>query len=97
VRLSFSSRFARLSLIAFSALLLLTVSGWLVTQSASAQACAGWPLCRPTGVGGWVNLMHRAASGLTAGILLVLLHQAGPGSATIELCATAGCGCPVPG
>jgi protoheme IX farnesyltransferase len=58
------------------ALLLLTVSGWLVTNYAAAQACAGWPLCAPAGAGGWVNLLHRVASAMAAGILLILVQQA---------------------
>jgi protoheme IX farnesyltransferase len=76
LRFTFSSRFARLSLVALLALFLLTVSGWLVTTSASAQACAGWPLCAPEGAGGWVNLLHRAAGGLTAVVVLILLQHA---------------------
>jgi protoheme IX farnesyltransferase len=76
LRLSLASHFARLTLIGFLALFLLTLSGWLVTASASALACPGWPLCPPAGAGAWINLLHRTASALTATIMFVLLRHA---------------------
>jgi protoheme IX farnesyltransferase len=76
MRFTLSSRFTRLVLVALISLFLLTLSGWLVTLSGSAQACSGWPLCVPTSAQGWVNLLHRAAGAMTAVTVLTLLQQA---------------------
>jgi len=76
MRFSLSSRFARLVLVALVSLFLLTISGWLVSASGSAQACAGWPFCAPLGAQGWVNLLHRVAGAITALTILALLQRA---------------------
>jgi protoheme IX farnesyltransferase len=73
---SLASSFARLSLLAFAALILLTISGWLVRASGSARACLGWPLCAPAGSQGWVSLLHRGAGALAAVSMLIVLRYA---------------------
>jgi protoheme IX farnesyltransferase len=76
MNLSLASRISRLALLALAALLLLTVSGWLVSSRGAATACPGWPLCAPFSDQAWVNLLHRAAGLLVAGTILTLLRLA---------------------
>jgi protoheme IX farnesyltransferase len=74
--LSFTTPFARLSLVTLGALFLLLVSGAAVAASGAAQACAGWPLCDGFGLPGsplgWLNLGHRFVV-LAAGLLVAAL------------------------
>jgi heme o synthase len=78
--LKYSSAFSRLSLLSLGIVFLLLVSGVWVAASGSTAACSGWPLCGPglfpTSTGGWINLMHRAITGLAGIVLLYQFLQA---------------------
>lgn len=76
MKFSLTSRFARLSLTAFIALVLLELTGRMTAAQDAAFACIGWPLCNPEGAMGWVQLLHRFSVAATALIMLVLLQQA---------------------
>lgn len=70
------SPFARLSRWTLAFTFVLLVTGGVVSGSAADQACPGWPLCGgaflPAHVGGWINLVHRLAVGVS-GILVAWL------------------------
>jgi protoheme IX farnesyltransferase len=72
-RIIFRSPFARLSLLSLGATLALLVSGAWVAASQVSSTCASWPFCPggiiPADPPGWINLLHRAITGI-AGILL---------------------------
>jgi protoheme IX farnesyltransferase len=76
MRLSWHNSFFRLTLLVLAAVSLLTLSGRLVTLTGEADACAGWPLCLPQGVPGWIDLLHRGAVGLAVVLMLALLQRA---------------------
>lgn len=75
VRLQFRSPFARLSLWTLGSILLLLVSGAIVSGSSSGLACSEWPLCDgallPSTSAGWFNLIHRAMVAVS-GVLIAL-------------------------
>ena len=77
--LQFSSPFGRLSLWTLVAVMLLFISGTLVSASGASRACQSWPLCGgilPGDVLGWINFIHRFIT-LGAGLLVfALLVQA---------------------
>jgi protoheme IX farnesyltransferase len=70
IRLSFSTRFSRATLWAFSLTVLALISGVVLANSGARWACTGWPLCEgtliPTEPLGWIPLLHRLAVGLIA-------------------------------
>lgn len=75
-KFSLAPRFARLALLALITLFLLTLTGRAAALSGDPASCAGWPLCVPQGLEGWVHLIHRfavAASGLS---MIALFQQA---------------------
>jgi protoheme IX farnesyltransferase len=75
-RLSWSSPFARLSLVTSGAVFILLLSGSIVAASGASAACAGWPLCTPTAPLGWLSLAHRGLVVLSALLVMGLLIQA---------------------
>jgi len=75
MKFTLSTSFAKLSLLTLIAVFLLTLGGWLVA-GVDPSACAGWPLCAPTGAAGAAQLFHRASAGLTALLMLALLFEA---------------------
>ncbi|MFZ5909424.1 MAG: heme o synthase [Chloroflexota bacterium] len=76
MKFSLSSSFARLALTALLAVFLVTIGGRLVTLNGATTACAGWPLCLPDGVLGWMQLLHRASVGFASLLMAVLLYRA---------------------
>jgi protoheme IX farnesyltransferase len=78
-RSRFKSPFGQLSLWVLMLVLLLFVSGTLVSASGASAACQGWPLCEdilPGDTLGWINLVHRGIT-LAAGLMVArLLVQA---------------------
>jgi protoheme IX farnesyltransferase len=76
MKFSLISRFARLSHAAFITVVLLEITGRIVTVYKATTVCMGWPLCSPQGVLGWVQLTHRFAVAVSAVLLLYLLQQA---------------------
>lgn len=77
-RFRLSSPFSRLALITFLGVLVMLVSGAVVSASGASAACPEWPLCSgtllPVDPAGWMNMLHRllvATSGvLMAGLLI---------------------------
>ncbi|MCJ7536945.1 MAG: heme o synthase [Anaerolineales bacterium] len=79
VRLTFNSPFARFSLWTLGAVMLLFVSGTLVSASGANAACQGWPLCSeiiPVDYLGWINLGHRVITLFTGLMVAGLFIQA---------------------
>ncbi|GAB4503490.1 MAG: hypothetical protein Fur0043_04820 [Anaerolineales bacterium] len=76
MKFSLTSSFARLTLLAFVAVFLVTLGGRLVNLSGATTACSGWPLCLPQGTPGWMQLSHRASAGFAALVMLALLYHA---------------------
>lgn len=74
MKLSFSTSFAKLSVLIFLAAILLTVGGRTVALVGQPEACVGWPICTPQGSAGWGSFFHRASVGLTGILMLVLLY-----------------------
>ncbi len=76
MKFSYSTSFARLTLFVMFAVLVLVGAGRLVAVSGNPMACAGWPLCIPDGVSGWVQLFHRFTAVFTSMLMLGLLFEA---------------------
>jgi protoheme IX farnesyltransferase len=73
IHLQYRSTFARLSLATLAALLILFVSGAVVSRI-SGSDCTTWPLCAPATLAGWISLLHRGvvlAAALLVGALFV--------------------------
>jgi protoheme IX farnesyltransferase len=96
IRLSFKSPFARFSLMTLAAVMLLFVSGTLVSASGANAACQGWPLCGggiPDDTLGWINLVHRVitlGTGLMVAGLLVQAWRTQRSQTAILVATTAG-------
>jgi len=79
--LKYQSPFARLSLVNFTIMLTLMISGILVRLTAATRACTSWPLCQPgvllpTTALAWLDMAHRLIVLVSAAFLLWLLIQA---------------------
>lgn len=68
----FRAPFMKIAIAAFFSLLILLISGMLVSRSQAANWCAGWPLCNPMGGWGWLALGHRIWVGVTG--IFVFVH-----------------------
>ncbi len=79
-RLTFNSRFARLTLWMLGIIFVVLISGALVVGSDSTAACVGWPFCNgrliPLTLQQWVQMTHRLIVGLSAILVLVVLVRA---------------------
>jgi protoheme IX farnesyltransferase len=79
-RLTFKSRFARLSLGGLIGIFVILVSGAFTAASGATYACSGWPLCNgewlPSHPLGWIHMLHRVLVGLMAVHMLLLLRAA---------------------
>jgi len=71
MKLSLNHTLFRLSLLAFLSVSLLSFGGLLV----DGANCASWPLCLPTGLGDFNQLVHRASAGFAALIMVALLVE----------------------
>lgn len=76
MKFSLSTSFAKLTLAAFLAIVLLTAGGRMVAASASGAACAAWPVCVPAGAPGWSQIFHRISAGISALLMIALLFEA---------------------
>ena len=80
IKLSYRSSFARLSLITALVVFLLLVSGAWLSASNGSNSCSSWPLCNgfalPVDLNGWIDLVHRAMTGIACILGIVLLVQA---------------------
>ena len=79
LHISYRSSFARLTLLTAVMMILLSISGAVLTH-AGAAACSGWPLCEgnlwPLTPAYLLNLVHRLTVGAAGLSLLVLVRQA---------------------
>jgi len=73
---SLKSRFARLSLVILVIIFLVELTGRFSAVNQGSLACVGWPLCRPEGLAGWTQLIHRLAVAAAVAAMLYLLEQA---------------------
>ena len=75
--LRFRSPFARLSLLTAIMVLVLLISGAVVTGSGASDACATWPLCDGALPGAdlstWIQTAHRLIVAFTGVLMLALL------------------------
>ncbi len=62
----FRSPFANLSLVFACLVVMVWISGSLVSYFHAAQACSGWPLCWPGSALGWLSFAHRIAVSLAS-------------------------------
>ncbi len=79
-RLSFNSRFSRLTLWMLGVIFVVLVSGALVVGSDSTAACTGWPFCNgmvfPSTLQQWIQMAHRYIVGLSTILVLVVAVRA---------------------
>jgi protoheme IX farnesyltransferase len=79
-RLSFNSRFSRLTLWTLATIFLVLVSGAFVVGSDSTAACTGWPFCNgmifPATLAQWIQMVHRYIVALSAILVLVVAVRA---------------------
>lgn len=72
--------FRRLTGLTVASLLVLLVSGSLISPTGALDDCQGWPLCGPgllpQGAGGWLQLSHRLVVAAVGILILVLAQQA---------------------
>lgn len=76
MKYSLRSSFARLNLLLFILVLLLTVVGRVVTLTAAWAFCSGWPLCVPTQPLGYWKLAHLILVGMASIVMLIVLRKA---------------------
>ena len=79
-RLKFQSPFAKLTLFAIIATILVLISGTLVAAYGSDFDCIGWPLCNgeiiPVNPIAWLHVIHRIAVAASSLFVLSLFLQA---------------------
>jgi protoheme IX farnesyltransferase len=77
---SINSRLSKLSLAVITSLLLLYMSGAVITRSKVSSICPSWPFCESlTTVNNlidWINVIHRFTVALTGILLLILFIKA---------------------
>ncbi len=76
MKYSLRSSFARLTLILFVVVFLLTVVGRIVTVTGAWAFCLGWPLCVPSEPLGYLKLAHLALVGVAMLLMVWLLRKA---------------------
>jgi len=76
MKLSYTTHFARLTLIVLVMVTLLTIGGSIAASNAPLLACPGWPVCVPEGLPGWAIFFHRISVAITAVGMLALLSEA---------------------
>ncbi len=79
-KLIYSSPFSRLTLWNLAALFALFLSGTWLSASGAQVYCQGWPLCAqllpPADYAGWVNLLHRGVTLVSALLMVALIVKA---------------------
>lgn len=73
---SWSSSFARLTLLLFLTVFLLTLAGRTVSVTGAGTACPGWPVCIPESPLGWLKLLHLSLAGVAAVLMAALFAKA---------------------
>lgn len=76
MKYSLRSSFARLNLLLFFLVFLLTVVGRVVTVTGAWVFCSGWPLCVPTQPLGYWKLAHLILVGLASIVMLTVFRKA---------------------
>ncbi len=76
MKYSLRSSFARLNLVLFVIVFLLTIVGRMVTITGAWAFCLGWPVCVPTQPLGYVKLLHLALVGIASIVMVLVLRKA---------------------
>lgn len=76
MKYSLRSSFARLNLVLFVIVFLLTIVGRMVTITGAWAFCLGWPVCMPTQPLGYVKLLHLALVGIASIVMVLVLRKA---------------------
>ncbi len=76
MKYSLRSSFARMVLILFFAILLLTVAGRMVHVTGAWAFCNGFPFCVPSDPVGWLRQAHIALAGIASILMFFVLRKA---------------------
>jgi protoheme IX farnesyltransferase len=76
MKYSLRSSFARLNLVLFAIVFLLTIVGRVVTITGAWAFCAGWPVCVPTQPLGYWKLLHLVLVGAASIVMMLVLRKA---------------------
>ncbi len=76
MKYSLRSSFARLNLVLFVIVILLTIVGRIVTITGAWAFCFGWPVCVPTQALGYWKLLHLALVGAASIVMVIILRKA---------------------
>lgn len=76
MKYSLRSSFARLTLMLFVMVFVLTVVGRIVTITGAWSFCVGWPVCVPTQPLGYLKLAHLALVGVAMIMMVFVLRKA---------------------
>lgn len=79
-RFRLSSPFSRLAVITLIAVLVMLVSGAIVSATGATAACPEWPLCSgsllPFDMAAWINILHRILVAISGMLMAGMLVQA---------------------
>ena len=76
MKYSLRSSFARLNLMLFAIIFLLTIVGRIVTITGAWAFCVGWPVCLPTQPVGYWKLSHLVLVGVASIVMMIVLRKA---------------------
>ncbi len=76
MKYSLRSSFARLNLVLFAIVFLLTIVGRIVTITGAWAFCVGWPVCLPTQPVGYWKLLHLVLVGVASIVMMIILRKA---------------------
>lgn len=76
MKYSLKSSFARLVLMLFVAVLLLTIVGRIVAVTGAWAYCVGWPICVPTNTLGYIKLGHVILVGVASVFMALVWRKA---------------------
>ncbi|MBK7456619.1 MAG: protoheme IX farnesyltransferase [Anaerolineales bacterium] len=76
MKYSLRSSFARLNLVLFAIVFLLTIVGRIVTITGAWAFCVGWPVCLPTQPVGYWKLLHLVLVGVASIVMMIVLRKA---------------------
>jgi heme o synthase len=76
MKYSLKTSFARLTLVVFAAVLVVTILGRSVTVTGAWAYCEGWLVCPPTAPLGYLKLAHMVMVALASVLMILLLRKA---------------------
>jgi protoheme IX farnesyltransferase len=76
MKYSLSSSFARQTLVLIVTVLGITLIGRYISINGAAESCATWPVCIPTSLDGWINILHRFMAALAALLMILIFRKA---------------------